>query len=107
MDQLQTMTEKDRQVFLEGLRRYQDRGIPILIDGKNADRTMLEHIFDQTDGGFYMGDYILEEVQEQKDPMSSPPETGILRETVTPYQAKSGSSRFCLKEIRFDKVYHV
>lgn len=65
---------------MEGLKKFQNRGIPILIDGKTAESTDWEKIFEvHEDGSFYMGDYILEE--------------------------EEGCGR-ALKEIHFDKVYY-
>ena len=66
---------RNRKDYLEGLRRFQKRGIPILIDGKICREAEWNRIFEVgEDGGFYMGDYVCSE--------------------------KDG-----LKEIRFDKVY--
>ena len=64
-----------QKVYLDGLRRYKNKGIRILIDGRECPETEWERIFEMgEDGGFYMGDYI-------------------------------GAEQGCLKEIRFDKVY--
>ncbi len=64
-----------QKTYLDGLRRYKDRGIPIIIDGEECPETDWERIFEMgEDGGFYMGDYV-------------------------------GAEQGCLKEIRFDKVY--
>ena len=64
-----------QKVYLDGLRRYKNKGVRILIDGKECPETEWERIFEMgEDGGFYMGDYI-------------------------------GAEQGCLKEIRFDKVY--
>ena len=66
---------RNRKDYLEGLRRFQKRGIPILIDGKICREADWNRIFEVgEDGGFYMGDSVCSE--------------------------KDG-----LKEIRFDKVY--
>ncbi|RGZ01246.1 hypothetical protein [Clostridium sp. AM58-1XD] len=70
------LEEKDRQVYLEGLKKYQDRGIPVYIDNKEASEEDMGKIFEiQEDGSFYMGDYV-------------------------------GADSGCLREIRFDKVYN-
>lgn len=52
--------EKEQQrIFVEGLKRYRDRGIPILIDGKECPPEEYSKIFElREDGSFYMGDYI-------------------------------------------------
>lgn len=63
-------------IFLEGLFRYREKGIPILIDGRECAPEEYQKIFDlREDGSFYMGDYISTEA-------------GILT------------------EIRFDRVYY-
>lgn len=64
--------------YLEGLKKYREKGIPIIVDGVESEPDDWENIFQvQDDGGFYMGDYIIAEGDGQK-----------------------------LKEIRFDKVYY-
>ncbi len=54
---------RNRKDYLEGLRRFQKRGIPILIDGKKyAGKADWNRIFEVgEDGGFYMGDYVCSE----------------------------------------------
>lgn len=79
MEQKKHLEEKTRKTYVEGLQKYQDRGIPIYIDGQEAEEADWDQIFMvNEDGSFYMGDYILEE---------------------------EGDGRK-LKEIRFDKVYY-
>ena len=64
-----------QKAYLDGLRRYRDRGIVILIDGKECSEEDWSRIFELgEDGGFYMGEYV-------------------------------GAEQGCLREIRFDKVY--
>ncbi|MFR1833274.1 MAG: hypothetical protein ACLSX5_08960 [Lachnospiraceae bacterium] len=64
-----------QQRYLEGLRRYYSKGIPIYIDGKLSTEAEWRRIFEtREDGGFYMGDYV-------------------------------GAEEGCLKEIRFDRIY--
>ena len=66
---------RQQQRYLEGLRRYYNRGIPIYIDGKLSTEAEWRKIFEtREDGGFYMGDYV-------------------------------GAEEGCLKEIRFDRIY--
>lgn len=68
-------TKELQKTYLDGLRRYRDRGITILIDGEECPESDWGRIFELgEDGGFYMGDYV-------------------------------GADQGCLKEIRFDKVY--
>lgn len=52
--------EKEQQrIFVEGLKKYRERGIPILIDGKECLPEEYPKIFElKEDGSFYMGDYI-------------------------------------------------
>lgn len=65
----------ERKRYLDGLRRYSERGIPIYMDGKLSEPEDWEQLFElREDGRFYMGDYV---------------------------QTEEGR----LKEIRFDRVY--
>lgn len=72
-------TEEKREEmrrYLNGLKRYKEKGIPIYVDGKPSEPEEWEKLFEvREDGMFYMGDYV---------------------------QAETGE----LKEIRFDKVYN-
>lgn len=64
-----------QRTYLDGLRRYKNKGVRITIDGVECPETEWGRIFELgEDGGFYMGDYV-------------------------------GAEQGCLKEIRFDKVY--
>ena len=65
----------ERTQYLNGLKRYTEKGIPIYMDGQISNPKDWEKLFEvREDGMFYMGDYV---------------------------QADAGE----LKEIRFDKVY--
>ena len=67
--------KKLQKTYLDGLRRFKNKGVRIMIDGKECAETEWGRIFEMgEDGGFYMGDYI-------------------------------GAEQGGLKEIRFDKVY--
>lgn len=67
---------EQRKKYLDGLKQYRDRGIPIYIDGKPTAEQDWDRIFEICeDGSFYMGDYI-------------------------------GADQGKLMEIRFDKVYY-
>lgn len=67
--------EEMRQ-YVNGLRQYEARGIPVYIDGEIPGEEDWEKIFRvQEDGSFYMCDYV-------------------------------GASEGNLKEIRFDRVYN-
>ena len=66
---------KRRQQYLEGLHRYEARGIPVYIDGEIPGEEDWGKIFQvNEDGSFYMCDYV-------------------------------GASEGNLREIRFDRVY--
>lgn len=68
--------KEQQRVFLEGLKRYRERGIPILIEGEECPPECYEKLFElREDGSFYMGDYI-------------------------------GADTGKLTEIRFNRVYH-
>lgn len=97
------LSRRNREVFLEGLKRYQERGIPVLIDGKEADASAWEKILEeQPDGSFYMGDYILEEETDSNDVQEC-----VACESSRKYTAAEGGlAGRKLKEIRFDRVYH-
>ena len=83
------------QVYIEGLKRYQKRGIRVLIDGEDASEATWGKLFEvREDGSFYMGDYILEDIPQ--DNM----ETEVKEEEEDYMKAKR------LKEIHFDIVYH-
>lgn len=50
---------EQQRIFVEGLKRYQSKGIPILIDGRECRPEEYRKIFEfREDGGFYMGDYV-------------------------------------------------
>lgn len=77
--------EENIRRYLEGLKRYREKGIPIIISGVESEPADWEDIVKVgEDGGFYMGDYIFAE-EDSKD---------------------STEKRRKLKEIRFDKVYY-
>ncbi len=124
------LNEKNRRIFLEGLQRYQDRGVIIRIDGKKAEASDWIKIFEeQPDGSFYMGDYVMEEDlgMEEEIPDKSIEtikmvcEDSLVYET-THIEAETGKGvdgcspkeisgrknvrTRILKEIRFDRVYH-
>ena len=67
---------QQQRIFMEGLCRYREKGISILIDGTECTPDEYHKIFEiKEDGSFYMGDYISAE-------------TGVLA------------------EIHFDRVYN-
>ena len=81
---------------MEGLKRYQKRGIRVLIDGVDASDATWAKLFEvREDGSFYMGDYILEAIP-QEDTQGE----GVNEETEDYMKARR------LKEIHFDIVYH-
>lgn len=68
--------QDERQQYVDGLRRYESKGIPVFIDGEIPEEDDWEKIFQvHEDGSFYMCDYV-------------------------------GVSEGSLKEIRFDRVYN-
>lgn len=96
------MNPKTRRIFLDGLRRYKERGVRILLDGKEVDVDRLEVIFEeQPDGSFYMGDYVLEEEEDLERRTAAVQERAErYGNEVTYVYAKN------LREIRFDRVYN-
>lgn len=57
------LSQKEKQSFqneyLEGLKKYHAKGIPIIIDGMESDEKDWEKIFEvREDQYFYMGDYV-------------------------------------------------
>ncbi len=84
------------QIYVEGLKRYQKRGVRVLIDGEDAREETWGKLFEvREDGSFYMGDYILEDIpREDADPEE------VKEEEENYMKAKR------LKEIHFDIVYH-
>lgn len=103
VDRRKRLSPESRRAYMEGLRKYREKGVPILIDGKEADESQWDKIFEiHEDGSFYMGDYVLEEVracQEQK--AADRAEQEFLGESSSGY-----GKRRRLKEIRFDLVYY-
>lgn len=74
-DEKKNLKEEQKR-YLEGLKHYQEKGIPIYIDGQLAEYDEWDKIFEvKEDGSFYMGDYV-------------------------------GADEGVLTEIRFDKVYY-
>lgn len=70
------MKEHEQEEYVNGLKRFEAKGIPVLIDGEKPGEEDWGKIFQiREDGSFYMSDYI-----------------GI----------EEGS----LKEIRFERVYN-
>lgn len=96
--------EKERkegnQLYVEGLKRYQERGIRVLIDGEDASDATWDKLFEvREDGSFYMGDYILEDIP-QDNSAANPAVEGVNEEGADYMKTKR------LKEIHFDMVYH-
>ena len=87
---------KGSQIYVEGLKRYQKRGIRVLIDGKDACEETWGNLFEvREDGSFYMGDYILEDIPQENTAK------GEVNEEEEDYMKAKR-----LKEIHFDIVYH-
>lgn len=101
MKRRKKLNSRNREIFLEGLKKYQERGIRILVDGKEAtSRDLNRLLMEYEDGSFYMGDYIWEE---------APRPLLLVQESRHPYGSKAVEApeafRRQLKEIHFDKVY--
>ena len=56
-----------RSTFLEGLRRFQERGVAVLIDGKVCEFGELDWIFTAETGTFYVGGCIPDEKGDLKE----------------------------------------
>ena len=83
------------QVYIEGLKRYQEKGIRVLIDGIDASDATWNKLFEvREDGSFYMGDYILEDIPQESQ------KKGEVKEEQEDYMRARR-----LKEIHFDIVY--
>lgn len=50
---------EEQRAYIDGLKRYHEKGIPIIIDGKPSGEKDWYKIFEvREDGSFYMGDYV-------------------------------------------------
>ncbi len=111
MEKMSTgLREKDREVYLDGIKKYMHRGVPVLIDGEEAGENGLRQLFSPPEGTFYMADYVIEELpQEVRDKESRQNPARMLREEPAgegAYLPLGGLERYILKEIRFDQAYH-
>lgn len=115
------MDARTREIYLEGLRRYRERGVRILLDGKEVEDSRWNVIFEvREDGSFYMGDYILEDEHGEGSMTGGSGQTCCgerqmaceqvdAGQQVRESPAEYGSPRLLgkrLKEIRFDRVYN-
>ena len=56
---MEKQNRRKEQEYIKGLKRYEQKGIPVYIDGKKPEEEDWEKIFQiQEDGGFYMSDFI-------------------------------------------------
>lgn len=103
VDRRKRLSPESRRAYMEGLRKYREKGVPILIDGKEADESQWDKIFEiHEDGSFYMGDYVLEEMRDcQEQKAADRADQEFLGESSSGY-----GKRKRLKEIRFDLVYY-
>ncbi|MCD8224357.1 MAG: hypothetical protein LUC99_05865 [Clostridiales bacterium] len=126
----QGLSARDRQIFLDGLKKFRERGVRILVDGKEvAEKNWdeLQRIFQIRYGGpqrheqFYMADLIFENI-DVADLTGEWPE--MVHEPGMAYGGTERKQGNCseqerekkpdrkgnccrkLKEIRFDRVYH-
>lgn len=130
------LNARRRNAFVQGFKRYQEKGISVLIDGKEADDTLWKKLFEvRSDGGFYMGDYIFEDapgteiadrarenkkrfenekagqaegVREGTDPYGHCPENEAEKDFLESqdFQMQFQTGKKILKQIRFDLVYN-
>lgn len=130
------LNARRRNAFVQGFKRYQEKGISVLIDGKEADDTLWKKLFEiRSDGGFYMGDYIFEDapgeetadqerrirerfgdegagaaegVREETDPYNHCPENKTENDFLESqdFQMQFRTGKKILKQIRFDLVYN-
>lgn len=71
------MNDNGKESYIAGLKKYRDKGIPIVIDGEECPERDWKRIFEaREDNSFYMADFVSDD------------ETGRLT------------------QIRFDRVYH-
>lgn len=116
--QTENLTEQDKVVFLNGIRKYMDRGIPVYMDGKRIDERRLRKLFEPQGKFFYMADFVIEETDQANVGMirerneSAGYSGDVCRDTARDAEGKSlylndkTSRRFRLKAIHFDRVYH-
>ena len=86
---MEKQNRRKEQEYIKGLKRYEQKGIPVYIDGKKPEEEDWEKIFQiQEDGGFYMSDFIgledgkLQEiVYTEKDPGPDQSTTFRLRQS--------------------------
>ena len=71
------LSKRDRDIYLQGLRRYKDMGARILVDGSDDERRW-NRILQVSDDAYYMGDYVedgstgkLQEIRFDKVRMNS------------------------------------
>lgn len=56
MEKTKEIKREQQERYIEGLKRYSQRGIPIYIDGKECRAEDCERLFEVSeDGAFYMG----------------------------------------------------
>lgn len=57
-----SLSKKAQEVYLEGLKKYQERGVSIYVDGELSEEPTWPLLLGESDdSSFYMGDYILDE----------------------------------------------
>ena len=93
MEKTKEIKREQQERYIEGLKRYSQRGIPIYIDGKECRAEDCERLFEVSeDGAFYMGDYVGADEGQLRDflpdapgmPMASRYLATVLREICTP-----------------------
>ncbi len=102
-----SLQAKNEEVYLNGIRKFITRGVPVYIDGVNAKGGRLEQLLSPPEGTFYMADFVMEEFPESAYMRENP--LSMVREGTDDdglSASASAQDRYFLKEIRFDKVYH-
>lgn len=53
------LKEQEQQEYVNGLKRFEAKGIPVFIDGEKPEEEDWDKIFQvREDGSFYMSDYV-------------------------------------------------
>ena len=102
---------KGSQIYVEGLKRYQKRGIRVLIDGKDACEETWGKLFEvREDGSFYMGDYILEDIPNHLNVYVYAPDEARLKNCVENLQMDPQTAKKMMRDVdaarnRYHKAY--
>ena len=94
--------------YLNGLKRYTEKGIPIYMDGKLSGQREWEKLFEvREDGMFYMGDYVQAEeilgLMDQK--WHRKEEFWILKIRYLAERKKGAELQQCLRQMKEEQIY--